>query len=436
MTLVESAAAFAARCKAFSIADVAIAALTTSRLGTFGEFAFIVPFVSGQPDDNLLKDALTLALGGEPDVLTMPRYRRLLFESHAMVLSDTKSKVERTEESLPKKLPMPERTQRHEAQVKRLSPGISIVDWNEPSFALLDAVQQQYEDAQLRYIAIEACTCRVQEMAGVKKEQTALSDRSGFLKIGEKDADIRIDCGQDMFRIRQALLRRSLAYDQAAIISFPTMDLWHNYLFENLQREAPPGHRKVSLAQVLLADRQIFTRMAELCRHGLAADSSGIPPADAAMTRLMHDVRITAFLLPLLGGGGAQGSGGHDLAPGKLKPKRSDFGSWKEFKAASPRPKQMASPYSAPQPRGSKGSGKGSGKGGKAGKGKGKSTRPQGLEGTWTTSNSVRMCDGYNLGNCPENATTAAGSSCSQGLHVCCKAFCGGNHPYHQCTQR
>ena len=146
------------------------------------------------------------------------------------------------------------------------------------------------------------------------------------------------------------------------------------------------------------------------------------------MTTLMHDVRITTFLLPLPGSRGGNQQPSSDTS-GK-KPKRADFGSWKDFKAAGPKARPAASPYN---PKGNKGSGKGNGKGVKGGKGKGKSSRPAGLEGTWTTSNSIRMCDNYNLGNCPENATIAAGSSCAKGLHVCCKPFCGGSHPYHQC---
>lgn len=420
MTLVESKAAFSARCKVLGIPDGDVVSLATHDLDSFGSFAFIVPLVGGQVDDEALKAALEAALGTAPTVLIMPKYRRIHFESHALVLSDTKSKVDRTESSEPKKLPMPERAQRHEAQVKRLSPGVSIKDWNEPSFSLLDIVQQQLEDAQLRYIPVEQCTCRMQELAGVKRETITSTDKSGFIRIGERDAELQIHCGQDMFRIRQALLRRSLAYDQSGIIKFEVMEIWHNYLFESMQHDTPPGHKQVSLQQVLLADRQIFSRMTEQCRHGLLDTGSGLP-AENALTSLQFDPRITTFLLPLPGGssGGQGGSGVQGL--GNPKPKAKAKLTWKDFKEAS---RQATAPYSG---GGNKGKGKGKPKG--KGKGKGNYNRPPGLEGTWTLSKGNVICDGYNLGTCTESG------NCSKGLHVCCKPQCGEAHPYHQCPK-
>lgn len=437
MTLVESEAAFASRCRALGIDAGEVAALKVRELATFGSFAWLVPCSGGQVDEALFKEALTQALGSEPTLLTMPKFRRLHFESYSLFLADTKAKVDRTEDSQPRKLPMPERAQRHEAQAKSLAPGVLITDWNEPSFALLDSVQQQFEEAQLRYVPVESCTCRIQELAGTKKETFTMSDKSGFIKIGERDPELRIECGQDMFRIRQALLRRSLAYDQAGIIRFPTMEFWHSYLFEALQREAPPGHKKISLNQILLADRQLFTRMIETCRHGLSDTGSGSLPADVAMKTLQYDVRITTFLLPLPGSaGGSSGSGDGGAAKVQLPVQartvsRADYSSWKDFKAAK---KSVSVPYTPSSGKGGKGKGKSAGKSKGKSKG-GKSQRPPGLEGTWTTSNGVRMCDAYNMGNCSEAGATAPGSSCAKGLHVCCKPWCGEAHPLHQCSK-
>lgn len=430
MTLVESTAAFGARCKALGITDVDVAALAANQLNSFGAFAFIVPCVGGAVDDVALKAALEAALGNEPNLLAMPRYRRLHFECHALVLSDTKSRVDRTDESLPRKLPMPERTQRHEAQVAKLV-GISITDWNEPSHTLLDMVQQQLEDAMVRHIPVELCTCRMQELSGVKKELFSSTDKAGFIKVGERDAALHIECGQDFFNIRQALLRRSLAYDQSNIIQYSTMEAWHSYLFETMQREAPPGHNKVSLHQALSADRQIFARISESCRHGLAPGPRGELPADIAMKALQVDMRITTFILQLPGSGAGSSKVLGNNAPSE--PKEGKRFSWKEHKAAI-KTKAIAAPYQAPAGKGHKGGAKG-GKGAK-GKGKGnRPSRPPGLEGTWTTHKGKAMCDAFNLGNCSEAGAVTAGQSCSKGLHVCCKPFCGESHAYHQCTK-
>ena len=432
MAIVESIPAFLARCNVLGISIAESTALRDANYSTFGSFAFMVPFSAGVVDDALLKASLTLALGAEPDVLAMGKFRRLHFESQALVLQDTKSKIERSEESAPRRLPMPERAQRHEDQVKRLSPGVVITEWNEPSFALLDLVQQQMDDSQLKYVAIEQCTCRMQELAGVKKESTAVADKAGFLKIGEREAEFKIECGTDMFKVRQALLRRSLAYDQSGIIHFATMEGWHSYLFETLQRDPAPGYRRTNMSQVLLADSQIFIRMIELCRKGLTDPGTGDLPADKAMQTLMHDARITTFLLALPDSGRSSAAG-TSFDQGQTM-RQSNRPTYKEKRAAAKAKTMAAAPYQQAGWKGGKGKGKSNSKG--KGKGKASGSRPPGLENTWTTHRGAPMCDLYNLGNCPDSGTVAPGSACSRGIHVCCVPFCGDAHPYHQCPRQ
>ena len=88
-----------------------------------------------------------------------------------MVLADTKHQVERNDESAPRRLPARERAARLTAQATRLAT-VSITGANEPSHALIDEVQQMSEDGLVKCIPPERCTCRSQELQGLKKDTT------------------------------------------------------------------------------------------------------------------------------------------------------------------------------------------------------------------------------------------------------------------------
>jgi hypothetical protein len=430
MSLIDSVPTFASRCLGLRVTSLQIAALATAGYDTYGSFSFFVPFQNGSPDDTLLKTNLDSALGAPVDTVDMGKFRRLLFEAHALMMADTRGKIERTEDSAPRKLPAPERAHRLAIQAARLAPALIISDWNEPSHALLDAVQQQMDEAQLKYMPVEACTCRLQEIAGIKKVPTTMTDKNGFIRVEHVSEELTLVCGGDLFKVRQALLRRALAYDQAGIIRFEIMEQWHNHLLEALQRDPPPGHRRVGLEQMLLADREIFIRMIENCRAGLLPDVvTGVGPADSAMSRLQMDARITVFLLPLPGSSASSSRGeglGSPGLPGQGTSRIALRRKRQREESVTARPSVQASKGGA-KGRGDKGKGKG-----KKGKGKG-SSMPAGLEGCINKINGTNICYGFNLGNCPH--TVASGDACEKGLHKCCKPGCGGDHPFYSCPR-
>ena len=415
MALIESKPAFKQRCLQFGIPEAEVGMLEAGGQATFGAFAFIIPFAnkdSADADDKL-KAGVRELLGVEPSAIQLSKYRRLLFESHAVVMSDAKSRMERTEETVPRKLPAPERAQRHRNQVGKY-PGITIEGWNEPSHSLLDECQSQLEEHTLRYIALEKCTCRTQELDGIKKVKEAKEDSSGFLKIATVDHTPTFDHHGDLFKVRQAFLRRALAYDSCGICSFPVLESWSNKLFDTMQRDPPPGFGKVTLWQALGADKELFSRLAEKCRDGLGPDSAGQLPVEVAIKDLMADVHLNQFLAHL-----PQGSGNRQNDRQYDRSKQSG---------------QNA--QTGAKDKGGRGKGRFNRKGGK-GFGKGKngpypvSHMLPGLEGCWSRINRDPICQYYNLGKCNESARD--GDRCSKGLHKCCKPKCGGNHPYIKC---
>ena len=361
---------------------------------TFAAFAFLVPYNAAAPDDKPLVDALTAILPVAPSVTTMGKFRRLQFESYTMILADARSRVERTDDSAPRKMPGPERHARLQEQIVRLS-GVDISQGNEPSHSLIDTVHQMLEDGMIKHLPVEKSTCRSQELQGVKSD-------SEVAKLGSD------------FLVRQAFLRRALAFDQAQIISFRTHESWINSLFEAMQREPPPGYAKTSLSQILAADKEIFILMGERCRAGIAQAANGFRPADDCMLRLMDHSKIQFLLLPLPTSSGRNNTG----VKRSWEPSSSAEGGHDAIKGNS------------------KGRGKGKSKGrGKSGKSQPKTTRPlpEALAGCVSLINGKRPCFSFNLDGCE---LAGPGESCFKGIHRCCRPNCGEAHAAKACPKR
>lgn len=417
--MIESTAAFAARARAMGILDTEVTCLATAKYDSFAAFAFIVPYNPLATDDTVLKEALTLLLGSEPTLTQMGRYRRLQFESHTLVLSDTKVRMERTDDAAPRKMPGAERSARHREQTLRLV-STQITQDNEPSHALLDLAQQLVEDAQIKYLSLDKCTSRVQELQGVKVDSSLVKDSNGAIRIVAKEEGPSADLSTD-YRIRQAFLRRGLALDQSQLIGFDVHERWVNSLFSAMSRTPPPGYSAVSLDQVLAADRELFVCLGEECRDGVGLDGRGRRIVEEAMKALMTDARIAYLILPLPSGSSSSSSAakqpslpvpGLPSLPGKGK---------RALRTIAKR-NAIANNTTATTTKGK-------------GKGKGKtSSMPQELQGCWSRVDGEQVCFNFNLGRCSESV--AVGAKCSKGVHKCCGVACKGLHSYSQCPNK
>ena len=94
-------------------------------------------YTPGSGDDTPLIEAFEAALGSPPNLGQKSAFRRLFHESFAVTTSEMKSLVERTDDTAPRKLSVPERAERFNAIVKKL-PGLDIRNRTEPSDSLLD----------------------------------------------------------------------------------------------------------------------------------------------------------------------------------------------------------------------------------------------------------------------------------------------------------
>ena len=66
-----------------------------------------------------------------------------------------------------------------------------------------------------------------------------------------------------------------------------------------MTRDAPPGYGKVSMEQVIRADKHMFTLLSQEITGSLKPNALGEKPMDAMMQTLSCDPRVSMFLLPL-----------------------------------------------------------------------------------------------------------------------------------------
>ena len=409
----ESHAFFRARAEQIGIPSVDIDALKLRNLATYGAFAFLAPYNANSVDLTQLKTSLNDILGADPPPHLMPLWRRLQFDAHTHVLTDAKARIERTESTEPRKIPMPEKSARLDEQRRRLS-HLEITTDIEPSHQLIDDVSQMVEDGVLRHISVEKCTSRRQEMGHIRKEPSMKIDSAGGIKLVQKSSTLGADTSSSLL-LRLAFQRRSLAFDQCRVVTYVVHEKWVNHLFSQLSHIPPPGYAGVTLEQILQADVELWTILSNECRSGLTAVADGALPVEQALRQHMFAPQVTYAILPLPLGKF------HQSKQNKRKSQSDD-----DDKAPRKKPK---------------GNGKGQAKSSKGGKSDGKQSKAPSkskaaevfdslseLKGMWSTVRGNPLCARYQLGTCLEEGNTSPGGWCSKGMHACCVPKCFEKH--------
>lgn len=406
-------------------------ALKTANVCSYGAFAHIAKYNPSAVDDTVLEKKIQDVTGIQPTALGMAYFNRLHFEAHAMSIADTKVRIEQNEDTLPRRLPAPERAARHLQQKSRLN-GLTWSMTLEPSHRLLDKVQQQLEDNTASYISLDMCTCRQQELAGVKREPGVKVDPvTGAMRVIETETDSMANTSTD-YLLRMAFRRRALAYDQTNLCTFENMELWTEKLFSALHESPPAGYSGPTRERILSADRQLFSKIIENCRDGVAlrTDSTGnsVRPIESSMLAFFNDPTVIFNLLPLPS---TSSSSSSDKRPVEdaTEPvaKRRRGGKQKGTGKSQGSDTQAQQPYQQ----------KGRGKQGKNSKGKGKGEfvpLPPSLRGCWPKIKGQRACIFFNMGTC--NNQVAPGAECPQGVHLCMAPRCGEPHPAVTCPTR
>lgn len=409
----ESEAVFFARLKAVGLGDEVVAKFREKGWTTLGAFAFSSSYTPGQTDDAPFKEVLRAVLA-EPEGPQAALVRRVFFEAYTMAAADLKKRIEKTDEDPPRRLPVAERSARHEKIAARLV-GLHIEGELEPSHALVDKFVQMVEDGVLRYVPWNELTKREAELLGQKKVREWRADSAGVLHEHINEQEEHADVGTDL-RLRFGLQRRSLALEIAGLCSFETAEGWTDLLLREYLRDPPPGYSRVSLAQLQRADQELFRRLAQATRSGLAPAGDKLPLEDLLPSHMVQS-GVQMLLLPLPAGSlrsqpAASSPEGDAAGRGSGPGKRKRAGATRNREEPKkPRGGDGGAPRKQTGPR-----------------------MPKGLIGMCSvTPEGTPICYGWNLGTCKG---TKAGEKCLRGLHVCCLPKCFQPHSLADCPDK
>ena len=217
----ESKASFAERAKEIGISDDTLTKLVTAGLDSFSKLAYVCAANPSSGDDSKLKAAIEELLGEDVTPVAMISFRQLWFEAYTIAMTELEERVKKTPLDAPKALPLAERMVRIQRQKQQLT-GLVLDQFLEPAHCLTDKAHAMMEDGVLTHVPPEKCLSRHDEIQNQKTEQSVTFDSQGNLKISKKAADLSCDTTGEL-KLRQALTRKALAFDQAGLCSFP---LW------------------------------------------------------------------------------------------------------------------------------------------------------------------------------------------------------------------
>eukprot|EP00435_Cladocopium_sp_Y103_P028367 s3494_g7.t1 len=299
MSLADSEAAFSQHCNKLVPDGTLTASLLQQGIKSLSSLAFAIgtPQVPAT-EEQFLEFATKVNNGVAMDFGTQAALRRLHFEASAIVMAELKSKATDTSGDGTRKLPVAEKTARLKDQEARL-PGLRIRGELQPSFALVDMVAHIKESNCITWIPPSKCGKRDSEIQQALKEKpVTLSLEQQMVKLASSEEPVHVDTSTDL-QLQWAFQRRGLAMDQCSLISNAEHEIWVQQLLGQLTRDPPAGFARVTTSQVIRADREIFTLMAQEIQGSLQPDATGKFPMEEKLKTLRTDPRVTMFLLPL-----------------------------------------------------------------------------------------------------------------------------------------
>ena len=301
MAGIDSAAVFDGRMQAIGLPAVVATAMRGRGWVSFATYAYSSSYQPSQSDDTEFKQKVLRVLLGDDFEASpeAPKLRRLFFEAHTLCIADLRKKVDRPDSELPSRLPLEERVVRIAALRRRLA-GVDISGPLEPSHKVIDILGQQLETGQLRYVAWEEYTTRDQEVHNIKKNpeldgSVVVKDPLGFLRTTAVSPNIQAELDGNLC-LQQMFARRAVAYELASLCAYEVFWSLGAKLIKELTRPPMEGYQRVTVSQLLAADRVAYTRLAELTASGLAKNLAGEYPLTDAMVHVLRDSEFQFML--------------------------------------------------------------------------------------------------------------------------------------------
>ena len=211
---------------------------------------------------------------------------------------------------MPRKLSVPERSERFEVVSKRLV-GLSIRNRLEPADSLVDSFVSQYEQDRLLFVPWERLVSKEQEAStGAKREPVFSLDSSGKLR-SETKVEVRADTSTELL-LQMALQRRGIAMEMANILDYHVHHKWVERLL-SARLDAPPStHSLPTLDQCQQADRKLWQLLGEATRSGIQLRAGG-RPLDNIFEQTWQSPEVLHLLQPMPRSSGSTASS--QLAP-------------------------------------------------------------------------------------------------------------------------
>ena len=389
-SLLDSEAQFRQRAKECRLSDVVLNDLTRLGLTSFGLLAYSF----GQPGQNIADDAFNAWLRQDVNqgisIADGAALKRLLFESHTLVMASLKEQAVAPDAAATKKVPPTERDSKMQ-HVKNSLAGLLIEGPLDPGHSLLDACAQMHFTNEIKYLAPERCVSRMHEITHQKSPAKQVEIDSDRLIVREKN-EVPDEAAHSALQVKEAMERRGIGLVFADMFTYTTYSKYLTALFAHMHRDPHPGYARTSVSQIVSADKAVWAKLLE---DGVRPrrDPAGVLPLDLHLMKALESYAVSFTLLPL--------------------PQQ------KKTVPASPSPKPKATvktSYFNKSPKG-KGKSKGSNKGTKG------AIPDYPTGGVGKTPDGSNICFKYNIEGCDD---AADGASCKRGKHCCAKCF--SNH--------
>ena len=416
---------------------------------TFAQLCFTTSVKPGQDEEVFCRDVLDKALGSR-DHEDQGLLRRLFCEAYLRTSTGMKQDFEPGAADLPQKIPIEEIDERRKELAFRLE--ALTVDGKfkgemDCSDSLIERCIHMRRRNCLALIGFEWSTKREFDILGGSRDPvlTPTADSKGFIQMRLQQAEERPCFISSDMHFQNAYIRRGLALDMADVLAWELHEKLRLKLQAQLALSPPTGYRRVTLEQVLSADRSFWVQLAQETDGKVKRDNSGERPCDAHFSTVFKSFDFYMTYAPRQGFDASSSSDRQSVpktaaaaAPAAAEPPRL---SKKEKQAIKNKLKDEE--ISALKQKSLSGPQGGGGKGAKsAGKG-GKPVRmPAELVGmcpkTSAATGLSRLCYGFNLGTC---TAVGPGKTCTKGLHGCMKPdpatgeACGGPHPCTGCKK-
>ncbi|CAE7689738.1 unnamed protein product [Symbiodinium necroappetens] len=292
-SLLKSQAAFKERALECGLTEAEHDALVARGVTTLSGAAYAVSTPGVTPTEAALRGLLDPIAPEGVSVGSLAAIRRLVFESQTLAIAEVKLAIEGTDGEKRSELAPAERTSRIAAQKARLC-GYDLTGTMEVAHSCYTYVSMIDADSPF-YLEPHKFITRAQEISHERPGKEIVLDASK-LTVRDKSSFHRMQI-QNELQLSQAFTRRSLACDLMGVITFRVQENWHKFLMDRLAESPPPNFRRISMEQVLRADRQAWQKLAEIV-PSIKRTSAGALPLDAAFPTLPTEGSISFYLLP------------------------------------------------------------------------------------------------------------------------------------------